>query len=110
VPRRAQVNPFTLLVCVALNDQMKDMGNFRAAAGSHVPVSSATKEFFSETGQFDNNKKGISFAKWKHGRLATAVDEPQPLLLRAGDVAICHSKLAHRRGHNASPVRASSPA
>lgn len=98
-----KVNPFSLLVCVALNDQSSDIGNFRASLGSHLPIARATALFHSATGLFDNSPDGQSFDRWKAEHAEHLRFEPQPVLLHAGDVALVHPKTAHRRGHNASP-------
>jgi len=101
--RDGKLHPFTVLVCVALNDQSEDIGNFRVAKGSHVPITRATAEYYRTTGRFDNALDGESFATWKEQHGALPRFEPQPVLLRPGDAAIVHSKVAHRRGHNLSP-------
>lgn len=99
-----KVNPFTVLVCVALSDQTRDIGNFRAAVGSHVAIAHATREYHEETGSFNNTPDGANFRAWKASGAGNLPPfDPQPVMLKPGDVAIVHAKTAHRRGQNSSP-------
>mmetsp|Transcript_358 Transcript_358/g.916 ORF Transcript_358/g.916 Transcript_358/m.916 type:complete len:416 (+) Transcript_358:113-1360(+) len=93
--------PFNLLVAVALSDQTRgDQGNLHAAPGSHVPISNAARSVIAATGPQDPLPPLESL---KAMLPATPAIAPTPILLRAGDAALLHPLLAHRRGLNTSP-------
>lgn len=95
------LNSFSVLLLVALSDQTRDVGNFQAALGSHVEIARATKEYHEKSGAV-RNETDTNFRQWltTHGNVPRY--EPKPIMLKPGDVAIVHSKTAHRRGFNAT--------
>ena len=85
-------SPFTLLVGVALSDQLDSfMGNLCVFPASHHEINQLCNR--DATGH-DNTISVIPNRP--------ILKEPTQVLMRAGDVVLCHQKLAHRGGPNYS--------
>jgi len=83
------VQTFTMLVGVALSDQTEPgSGNLVVWPGSHLLYA----EYFARHG-------GQCLLK---GLPDLALPDPQPVLVRAGDLVLCHYQLAHAGGPNTS--------
>lgn len=90
-------SPFTLLVGVALSDQLQSFcGNFCVFPGSHILLQQQVKDYIT--------KKNMTASSWHesstNGKLN--LGEPIQVKLHAGDVVIAIHKLAHRGGPNYS--------
>lgn len=97
-------SPFALLIGVALSDQLQEYsGNLCVFPGSHHTLQSFVQAFvengFQTTGQAQGGEGPQHFEAWHDKPI---LPEPTQLLLKAGDVVLCHQKLAHRGGPNFS--------
>jgi hypothetical protein len=100
-------SPFTLLVGVALSNQLEPfMGNLCVFPGTHYEVfklcNDALAASMTNTHTNQNStQEGNVFSALCNAK--PNLNEPLQLLLRTGDVVLCHQKLAHRGGPNFSP-------
>lgn len=108
-------SPFSLLVGVALSDQMDTYsGNLCVFPGAHHQILPFLREFVA-SGYLpapDSASSGRRFQQGPPGVVGPAafeafagkpdLGEPVQLLLRAGDVVLLHQKLPHRGGPNYS--------
>jgi len=86
---KGDISPFTLLVGIALSDQMEPFaGNLCVFPGSHYSLQPYIR-------QFAASREPQTVARPNLG-------EPTQLLLQPGDVVLLHQKLAHRGGPNYS--------
>jgi ectoine hydroxylase-related dioxygenase (phytanoyl-CoA dioxygenase family) len=106
---------FNLLLTVALSNQTRiDIGNTHVSTGSHWPITRALRranadpELKLEDGRLVLPRPGTgsreSALAVKIKELAQSqVETLEPITMQAGDIALIHPKLAHRRGLNMSP-------
>ena len=98
---KGRLTPFSLLVGVALSDQLESgTGNLWAIRGSHT----VNGKIVSEIGQkMMSEGVGYEHSMWNARRPNFEHIEPTPVLLKKGDIVIIHSKTAHAIGINLSP-------
>ncbi len=98
---KGRLTPFSLLVGVALSDQLESgTGNLWAIRGSHL----VNGRVVSEIGErMKREGRGFSAPMWNAVRPNFEHIEPSPVLLKKGDLVIIHPKTAHAIGINLSP-------
>ena len=95
---KGKMTPFSLLVGVALSDQlMPECGNLWTIPGSHVDISRAIQKAHTECGV------GFRPAMWNKYKPSFEKYNPEPVLLSKGDIVVLHSRTAHAIGMNLSP-------
>jgi len=98
IEREAQFSSFSVLVGVALSDQLQpNCGNLIAFAGSHHALQPMVRQEVETPGSYPFlGNKGDNGGK-------PELRNGQQILLDIGDAVVLHQKVAHRVGINCSP-------